>query len=123
MNGQILPCLLGDAWGVGAKLQASPVLRAEAERRKPIEFIDAFLEVVTNARRFELVSQARDRVQILSVEQGELEDKASGRPALLRFRRVVPGPEQRGQRDRALPRPAGLHPDLGRPDLRARPDP
>ncbi len=77
MNGQVLPCLLGDAWGVGAKLQASAVLRAESERRKPTEFIDAFLEVVTNARRFELVSQARDRVQILSVEQGELDDKAS----------------------------------------------
>jgi class 3 adenylate cyclase len=77
MNGQVLPCLLGDAWGVGTKLQASSVLRAESERRKPTEFIDAFLEVVTNARRFELVSQARDRVQILSVEQGELDDKAS----------------------------------------------
>jgi class 3 adenylate cyclase len=77
MNGQVLPCLLGDAWGVGAKLQASAVLRAECERRKPTEFIDAFLEVVTNARRFELLSQARDRVQILSTEGGELDDKAS----------------------------------------------
>jgi class 3 adenylate cyclase len=77
MNGQVLPCLLADAWGVGAKLQSSAVLRAESERRKPTEFMDAFLEVVTNARRFELISQVRECVQILSAEQGELDDKAS----------------------------------------------
>jgi class 3 adenylate cyclase len=77
MHGQILPCFLGDAWGVGPKLQASPVLRAEIEKRKPTEIIDAFLDVVTNARRFELVAHARDRVRILSAEGGELDDKAS----------------------------------------------
>ena len=77
MNGQVLPCLLGDAWGVGAKLQASSVLRTEIERRKPTEFIDAFLDLVTNARRFELVSHVRESVQILSAEQGELDDRAS----------------------------------------------
>jgi class 3 adenylate cyclase len=77
MNNQVLPCLLGDAWGVAPKLQASAVLRAEIERRKPVEVIDAFLDLVTNARRFELIAAARDRIRILSAEQGDLDDKAS----------------------------------------------
>jgi class 3 adenylate cyclase len=77
MNAQVLACLLGDAWGVAPKLQASSVLRAEIERRKPVEVVDAFLDLVTNARRFELIAAARDRIRILSAEEGDLDDKAS----------------------------------------------
>jgi class 3 adenylate cyclase len=79
MSGPVLTYLLGDPWTTGARLTASPVLRAEAERRKSSEIIDAFLEVVTNAKRFEVLCGARDRIQLLGAagREPELEDKAS----------------------------------------------
>ena len=41
----------------------------------------------------------------------------------VRVQRRGPGPQQRRQRDRALPGPARVHPDLRGPHLGARPDP
>jgi class 3 adenylate cyclase len=61
----ILTYLLADAWSTGAKLMASPKLRAEAERRKPSEVMDVFLDLVTGTKRFEVVAHLRDRVRLI----------------------------------------------------------
>jgi class 3 adenylate cyclase len=65
MNGHLLAYLMADPWSTGSKLQASPLLRAEAEKRKPAEFVDAFMDFVANLRRFEVVGFVRDRVKLL----------------------------------------------------------
>lgn len=79
MNAHVLPYLLGDAWTTGSRLLASPTVKAEAERRKPAEIIDAFLDVITGAKRFELVCQVRDRVELIGAfgRELDLEDKAA----------------------------------------------
>lgn len=79
MSGPVLTYLLGDPWTTGSRLQSSPVLAAETERRKSSEIIDAFLEVVTNAKRFEILCGARDRIQLIGSfgRERDLEDKAS----------------------------------------------
>ena len=79
MSGPILTYLLGDPWTTGSRLTASSVLRAEAERRKSAEIIDAFLDVVTNTKRFEVLCGARDRVRLIGSfgRERDLEDKAS----------------------------------------------
>jgi len=78
MNQHVLTYVLGDPWSTGSRLLASPTLRAEVERRKPAEVIDAFLDVVTGTKRFEIVSEARDRICYLQDFGGEsaVEDKA-----------------------------------------------
>ena len=65
MNGHVLAYLLADAWTTGTKLQASPLLRAEAGRRKAAEFVDAFMDFLSGLRRFEVLCAARDRVKLL----------------------------------------------------------
>jgi class 3 adenylate cyclase len=65
MNGHVLAYLMADAWGTGARLQASPMLRAEAERRKPAEFVDAFMDFLANVRRFEILCGVREHVRLL----------------------------------------------------------
>jgi class 3 adenylate cyclase len=68
--------LLGDPWTTGPRLLASPVLRAEAERRRGPEILDAFLDLTVALRRFELVSHLRERVESLGAERSlELEEK------------------------------------------------
>jgi class 3 adenylate cyclase len=68
--------LLGDAWTTGPRLAASGPIKAELERRRGAELLDAFLELSVALRRFELVSHLRDRVHSLSVERAlELEQK------------------------------------------------
>jgi class 3 adenylate cyclase len=74
MNGQVLTYLFADAWNVGAKLAASPKLKAEVERRKPAEVIESFLDLVAAVKRFEIVSSLRDRVILL--REGELDESA-----------------------------------------------
>ena len=77
MNGRVLSYLLGDPWTTGPRLAASPTVKAEAERRRGPELLDAFLELTVGLRRFEIVSQLRERVVPLSSERPqELEDKA-----------------------------------------------
>jgi class 3 adenylate cyclase len=78
MNHHVLTYVMGDPWGAGSRLLASPALRAEVERRKPAEIIDGFLDVVRGAKRFEIVSQARDRICYLQESGGgsAVEDKA-----------------------------------------------
>jgi class 3 adenylate cyclase len=65
MNGHVLAYLMADAWSTGARLQASPMLRAEAERRKPAEFVDAFMDFLANLRRFEVLCAARERIRLM----------------------------------------------------------
>jgi class 3 adenylate cyclase len=87
MNAHILPYLLGDPWTTGSRLLASPTIRAEAERRKPAEIVDAFLDVITGAKRFEIVSQVRDRVELIGAfgRELDLEDKASRNQRIYEF--------------------------------------
>ena len=69
MSGPVLSYLLGDPWTTGPRLLAGPALRAEAERRRGPEVLDAFLELTVALRRFELVSHVRDRIVALSTEK------------------------------------------------------
>jgi class 3 adenylate cyclase len=68
--------LIGDAWTTGARLVAAPAVKAEVERRRGAEVLDAFLDLSAGLRRFELVSQVRDRIEPLGGERAlELEEK------------------------------------------------
>jgi len=68
--------LLGDAWTTGQRLAASPAIKAELERRRGAEMLDAFLELSVALRRFELVSHLRERIESLGAERSlELEEK------------------------------------------------
>ncbi len=76
MSGPVLTYLLGDPWTTGPRLLGCPAVRAEAERRRGPEVLDAFLELTAGLRRFEIVSHLRERVIPLSTERPlELEDK------------------------------------------------
>jgi class 3 adenylate cyclase len=76
MSGPVLSYLLGDPWTTGPRLLAGPALRAEAERRRGPEVLDAFLELTVALRRFEIVSHVRERIVALSTEKPqELDDK------------------------------------------------
>ncbi len=65
MNAHVMTYLFGDSWNTGAKLTASAKIKAEAERRKPAEILDAFLDLVGGVKRFEIVASLRDRVTLL----------------------------------------------------------
>ncbi len=68
--------LLGDPWTTGPRLLASPAVKAEAERRRGPEILDAFLDLAVALRRFEIVTHLRDRVESLGAERSlELEEK------------------------------------------------
>lgn len=78
MNAHVLTYLLADAWNTGSKLLAGPALKAGTARRKPAEVMDAFLDVVTGAKRFEVLCNVRDRICLLQAfGEGALEEKAS----------------------------------------------
>ena len=87
MNTEVLTYLMGDAWTVGTRLMASPRLRAEAERRRPAEIIDVFLDLLAGVKRFELVAHVRDRVRLLRAfdDEKEMEEKASRGQRLYEF--------------------------------------
>jgi class 3 adenylate cyclase len=76
MSAPVLTYLLGDPWTTGPRLAASAALRAEADRRRGPEVLDAYLEFCVALRRFEIVSHLRERIVGLAVERvEELEDK------------------------------------------------
>lgn len=76
MSAPVLTYLLGDPWTTGPRLVSGAALRAEADRRRGPEVIDAYLELCVALRRFEVVSHLRGQIAALSVEQhAELEDK------------------------------------------------
>jgi class 3 adenylate cyclase len=72
-NEKILAYLLGDAWGMGARLLASPRLKAEADRRGGGDLIDAFLDFVACLKRFEVIANVRERICVAG--GADLEDK------------------------------------------------
>jgi class 3 adenylate cyclase len=78
LSGPVLAYLLGDPWGTGARVAASPVLRAENERRRA-EVLDSFLDLAVGLRRFEILAHVRDRVILpgASSHPRDLEDRAS----------------------------------------------
>jgi class 3 adenylate cyclase len=78
ISSPVLTYLLGDPWGAGARIAASPVLRGESERRRA-EVLDAFLQLTVALRRFEIVAHVRDRVLLpgTSPHSRDLDDKAS----------------------------------------------
>jgi class 3 adenylate cyclase len=84
MNTPVLAYLFGDAWNVGSKLLNSAKLRAEAERRKPQEVLDVFLDLVNNVKRFEILAHVRDRVALLKPE-ADLDDHATKGYRLYQF--------------------------------------
>lgn len=75
MNSEVMAYLLADAWSVGSRITASPKIKSETERRKPAEVVDAFLDLVTGVKRFEIVSLVRDRIAL--VRDRDIEEKAS----------------------------------------------
>lgn len=76
LSGPVQTYLLGDPWTTGPRLVASPAVKAELERRKGSELLDAFLDLSVALRRFELVSHLRERVESLGAERSlELEEK------------------------------------------------
>ncbi|PYQ13969.1 MAG: hypothetical protein DMF80_13960 [Acidobacteria bacterium] len=77
MNSHVLPYLLGDAWTTGSKLMASARIKAETERRKPAEIVDAFLDLVSGVKRFEILAHLRDQVALHGAFGGSLEDRVS----------------------------------------------
>jgi class 3 adenylate cyclase len=77
LSGPLLTYLLADPFGSGARLQASPLLRAEVERRRGNGLFDAFLDLTVGLRRFEILSHVRDRVVLLGLSPGarDLDEK------------------------------------------------
>ncbi|HXK09410.1 MAG TPA: adenylate/guanylate cyclase domain-containing protein [Vicinamibacteria bacterium] len=76
LSGPVQAYLLGDPWSTGSRLVASPAVKAEAERRRGPEILDAFLDLSVALRRFEIVSYLRERVESLGAERSlELEEK------------------------------------------------
>jgi class 3 adenylate cyclase len=65
MNAYVITYLLGDAWGTGSRLLASPRLKQEAERRRPAEILDVYNDLITGLKRFELVAHVRDKVTLV----------------------------------------------------------
>jgi class 3 adenylate cyclase len=65
MNPEVLTYLLADVWQTGTKLFASTRLQEEAAERTPADVMEVFLSLVAAVKRFEVISFARDRVQIL----------------------------------------------------------
>jgi class 3 adenylate cyclase len=75
MNGHVMTYLFADAWTVGTKLMATSKLKAESERRKPAELMDAFLDLVGGVKRFEVLSNIRERIVLL--QDKDLDESAS----------------------------------------------
>jgi class 3 adenylate cyclase len=87
MSSAIMPYLLGDPWSTGAKLLASAKIKAETERRRGSEIVDAFLDLVTNVKRFEVLSHVRDQVVLLQAFAGErdLDDRVRSGTRIYQF--------------------------------------
>lgn len=79
LHPEVLAYVLADAWGTGTRLQSSPRLKAEADRRRPADLLDGLLDLSAALRRFELLSQPRDRIQLLPALPDGLGGEARGR--------------------------------------------
>ncbi|HET7291955.1 MAG TPA: adenylate/guanylate cyclase domain-containing protein [Vicinamibacteria bacterium] len=79
MNAHVMTYLFGDAWNVGTKLMAGAKLQGEAQRRRPAEIVDAFLDVVSGVKRFEVVSGIRDSIVLLEDKDLDLSARRNRR--------------------------------------------
>ena len=61
-NPHVFGYLMADAWQTGSRLQASHRLKSEVERRSPADLVDSLLDFAAGLRRFELLSEVRDRI-------------------------------------------------------------
>jgi len=77
MNSHVLPYLLADAWTTGARLMASARIKAEVEKRKPAELMDAFLDLVAGVKRFEILAYLRDQVALQGPFGASLDERVS----------------------------------------------
>jgi class 3 adenylate cyclase len=72
----ILTYLLADPWSTGPRLLSAPRLKAEAEKRRPSEVLDAFLDLAACVKRFEILGQARSHVVLIRPEETpDIEDR------------------------------------------------
>jgi class 3 adenylate cyclase len=85
MNGHVLTYLLADAWQTGSRLVASPRIKSEAERRRPAEIIDAFLDLVAGVKRFEIISHLRDHICLLKPGDGREDERQNGAMRVYEF--------------------------------------
>jgi class 3 adenylate cyclase len=87
MSGPVMTYLFADPWNTGSKLIASPKVKAEVERRRGSEIMDAFLDLVTNVKRFEILSHVRDQVVLLQAFAGErdLDDRVRSGARIYEF--------------------------------------
>jgi class 3 adenylate cyclase len=77
MNSHVLPYLLADAWTTGTRLMASARIKAEADKRRPAEIVDAFLDLVSGVKRFEILAHVRDQVTLHGPFGSSLDDRVS----------------------------------------------
>src|SRR3989442_2000364 len=85
MNSHVLPYLLADAWTTGTRLMASARIKAEADKRRPAEIIDAFLDLVSGVKRFEILAHVRDQVTLHGPFGASLDDRVSTGMRLYEF--------------------------------------
>src|SRR5436190_961638 len=77
MNSHVLPYLLADAWTTGTRLMASARIKAEADKRRPAEIVDAFLDLISGVKRFEILAHVRDQVVLHGPFGASLDDRVS----------------------------------------------
>jgi class 3 adenylate cyclase len=87
MNAHVMTYLFADVWTTGARLAASAKLKAEAERRRPHEVMDVFMDLVGGVKRFEIASHLRDRIVLLKPfdEGQEIEERFSKNARVYEF--------------------------------------
>ncbi len=85
MNSHVLPYLLADAWATGTRLMASARIKAEADKRRPAEIVDAFLDLISGVKRFEILAHVRDQVSLHGPFGASLDDRVSTGMRLYEF--------------------------------------
>jgi hypothetical protein len=85
MNSHVLPYLLADAWTTGTRLMASARIKAEADKRRPAEIVDAFLDLISGVKRFEILAHVRDQVALHGPFGASLDDRVSQGMRLYEF--------------------------------------
>ena len=85
MNSHVLPYLLADAWTTGTRLMASARIKAEADKRRPAEIVDAFLDLISGVKRFEILAHVRDQVVLHGPFGASLDDRVSKGMRLYEF--------------------------------------
>jgi class 3 adenylate cyclase len=85
MNTHVLAYLLGDLWSTSTRILASEKVKAEAEKRRSAEIMEAFHDVLAGAKRFEIISHLRDRLSVAKSFGEEGLAERSGRRRLFEF--------------------------------------